>query len=68
MTRRVHGMARAVGVRLQCEPLCSSVVIDLDAERDSWREETEGCGRRGRRERRGQRGDGEQAASQLAPT
>ena len=58
--------ARAVvGVRLQCEPLCGGVVIDLDAERDSWREETEGWRRC---ERRGQRGDGEQAASQLAPT
>ena len=65
----VHGvcMARALGVVcLQCEPLRGGVVIDLDAERDSWREETKGW--RGRCERRGQRGDGEQAASQLAPT
>ena len=65
---RVLGMRMACNVAfcLQCEPLRSGVVIDLDAEGDRWREEANDW--RGRRERRGQRGDGQQAASQLAPT
>ena len=59
-------MACNVAFCLQREPLRGGVVIDLDAEGDRWREEADGW--RGRRERRGQRGDGQQAASQLAPT
>ena len=63
---RVHGVRMACAWsatwRLQCEPLRRGVVIDLDAEGDGWREEADGW--RGRRERRGQRGDGQQAASQ----
>ena len=72
MAPRVHGVCTVCAwratwrLRLQCEPLRGGVVIDLDAEGDRWREEADGW--RGRRERRGQRGDGQQAASQLAPT
>ena len=72
MAPRVHGVCMACAWRcnvafcLQREPLRGGVVIDLDAEGDRWREEADGW--RGRRERRGQRGDGQQAASQLAPT
>jgi len=63
----VHGVRMACNMAcLQCEPLRGGVVIDLDAEGDRWREEADAW--RGRRERRGQRGDGQQRAGQLAPT
>ena len=64
---RAHGVRMACNMAcLQCEPLRGGVVIDLDAEGDRWREEADAW--RGRRERRGQRGDGQQTAGQLAPT